>query len=718
MSRFLLVPLMAVAVWSAVLGRTAWAGGGPENVFVVVNSRSWASMAVANHFCRLRSIPAGNILYLPWQDSVVETDLETFRDRIFLPTVATINARRLARQIDYIVYSSDFPYVVQVESEFSGAPWDPTGSITGMTYLGRWITASSSEHKNLLVNSYARRVRRDGQLMAPTHGFRANYMWGPKGEIVKERGRKYFLSTMLAYTSGRGNSVSEAIRYLSRSAQADGSHPKGTFYFVKNDNVRSTTRDRSFPATVAELEKLHAKAKIVIGKFKRVPQRRDDVLGVTSGAVNFDWKASGSTILPGAICDNLTSYGGILKSDAGRWVLNQTPLTDFLRHGAAGASGTVVEPTANQHKFPHAMMHVHYARGCSLAEAFYQSVNGPYQLLIVGDPLCRPWATIPTVFVEGVKPGETVKGTLTLKPSARTVAGTKIRQFQLFLDGTLIAQRDPGQNFQLDTEPLADGHHELRLVAIDDSPIESQGRLILPVVFNNRGRTIQCQTQPPEAIRWDETLSLTVDAPGSTKIHVYHNRRLIADLDGERGRLKIDPRTLGQGPVSLVVVGVGDSSSGDYVFAPPIDLLVQAPIPLSARRPPRGTALADGLQITLADGRVVVVQQTAPADRWLADAGVRPNETFRLSGYFNVSQEDVYQFQTAFDGRLGIRVDGRLLLNRTGGRYEHHYLPVSLDSGLHRLDIEGQTTGKSRLFLAFGGQGTPAVGGDRFKHSP
>ena len=41
------------------------------------------------------------------------------------------------------------------------------------------------------------------------------------------------------------------------------------------------------------------------------------------------------------------------------------------------------------------MIQVHYARGCSLAEAFYQSVYAPYQLMIVGDPLCRPWANIP-----------------------------------------------------------------------------------------------------------------------------------------------------------------------------------------------------------------------------------------------------------------------------------------------------------------------------------
>ena len=60
----------------------------------------------------------------------------------------------------------------------------------------------------------------------------------------------------------------------------------------------------------------------------------------------------------------------------------QTPLSEFLRFGAAGASGTVTEPySPSPTKFPSPMIQVHYARGCTLAEAFYQSVSGPYQLL-------------------------------------------------------------------------------------------------------------------------------------------------------------------------------------------------------------------------------------------------------------------------------------------------------------------------------------------------
>ena len=214
------------------------------------------------------------------------------------------------------------------------------------------------------------------------------------------------------------------------------------------------------------------------------PYKKMDVVGAVLGRSVVDWPRYGSTILPGAICDNLTSYGGILQQGA-----TQTPLTDFLRLGAAGSSGTVVEPMALQAKFPHPRIHVHYAGGATLAEAFYQSVAAPYQLLIVGDPLCRPWARTPQVQVDGLQPGQTVRGKLTLTP--KSPPQTAIKEYRVFLDGCYRSAIRPGQTVELDTAELPDGHHEIRLVAIEDSAVESQGRVIVPVRIDNRGNLIE-----------------------------------------------------------------------------------------------------------------------------------------------------------------------------------------------------------------------------------
>ena len=99
---------------------------------------------------------------------------------------------------------------------------------------------------------------------------------------------------------------------------------------------------------------------------------------------------SNSKLLPGAIADSLTSYGGDFDKRS------QTKLTEFLRQGAAGSSGAVTEPFNFPEKFPLPMMHYYYAMGCSLAEAWYQAVASPYQAILVGDPLTRPFADFST----------------------------------------------------------------------------------------------------------------------------------------------------------------------------------------------------------------------------------------------------------------------------------------------------------------------------------
>jgi len=160
---------------------------------------------------------------------------------------------------------------------------------------------------------------------------------------------------------------------LQRSIKADGTQPRGTFYFTDTKDVRSTTRKPNFASAITQLEAMGFETKIV---NSGVPVQALDIVGLTCGTPGFDWAASGSQILPGAFCDNLTSFGGMF------YRAGQTKCSQFLRYGAAGSSGTVVEPYALQAKFPHPMIHVHYARGCSLAESFYQSVSGPFQTIV------------------------------------------------------------------------------------------------------------------------------------------------------------------------------------------------------------------------------------------------------------------------------------------------------------------------------------------------
>ena len=474
--RFLSVRFLSVFcfLWaSVVLSQASHAGGGPENVFLLINSASPKSVQVGEFYAKLRRIPKINTFKLEYRRNKAFAKGDIFRDEILIPTLKEIKNRGLNSQIDYIVYSSDFPWRIDFKQDFPNETFPPqfvpVSSLTGATYLTAFVTAKRKEFVGK-TNFYCS----PGSVpMTISQGFRSSYFWAPGGKRAAGNGLKYVLSAMLAVTSGRGNTVEEAKNYLKLSAEADGTHPKGTIYFVKNNGPRSKPRHAGFDQAVKEIRMAGVSAEIIQGKYIT---RKPSVQGVTLGGAQLQIKNSGCKFLPGSFCDNLTSFGGHFiepKKPPG-----QTCVAEFLREGAAGANGTVVEPYNIAEKFPSADLHVHYVHGCSLAEAFYQSVHCPYQQILVGDPLCQPWAHIPEVQVNGISKGERISGIRKIRPTAITKPPRSIGRFELFVDGKRTQQIRPGEQFSLDCSSLSEGRHELRVVAIDASPIETQGRWI------------------------------------------------------------------------------------------------------------------------------------------------------------------------------------------------------------------------------------------------
>ncbi len=53
---------------------------------------------------------------------------------------------------------------------------------------------------------------------------------------------------MLGVTQGRGNSVAEILDYLKQAAYADSQPPEGEFFYMRNSDIRSQTRDVCYGA--------------------------------------------------------------------------------------------------------------------------------------------------------------------------------------------------------------------------------------------------------------------------------------------------------------------------------------------------------------------------------------------------------------------------------------------------------------------------------------
>ena len=334
-----------------------YGGGGPENVFLLVNSTSQDSMTVANHYIKIRHIPASNVLYLPYKGSKTEISGSVFRKHILLPALDEIKRRELSAHIDYLVYSCDFPWRVFFKSDFPEEQFPPQfaprGSLTGLTYLSAFVVAERKEVVSPNANLY-RNVPEQGVTIS--RAFRSRYRWGQGGKRARANGLSYLISSMLGVTDVRGNTVSEIVHCLLRSQQADGTRPAGTIYFMKHNGPRSTPRHKQFAGAAASLRASGVAAQVLEGRF---PTNRPAVAGLTCGVAYAGLGKSGSRFLPGAFCDNLTSFGAVfgkylppINAKTGKKSVYQTSVADFVRHGATAASGTVFEPYSLPQKFP------------------------------------------------------------------------------------------------------------------------------------------------------------------------------------------------------------------------------------------------------------------------------------------------------------------------------------------------------------------------------
>ena len=170
-----LIAGVLVVVLACGFTATARAGGGPENVFLVVNPASADSLTVANTFTSLRQVPPINVFMLPWKGSADSVPIATFRDEILGPILRAIDARRLSTQIDCIVYSSGFPwridYADELPADLRAKDQFPSGSLTGMTMLHGAVHSGAPLWLDSESNRYYRPVGEAGG-PAETVGFR------------------------------------------------------------------------------------------------------------------------------------------------------------------------------------------------------------------------------------------------------------------------------------------------------------------------------------------------------------------------------------------------------------------------------------------------------------------------------------------------------------------------------------------------------------------
>lgn len=404
----------------------------------------------------------------------------------------------------------------------------------------------------------------------PSRSFDARtfYSLNTLGSSNAKHGSAYLLSMTLAVTRDLGVTRPEAIRNLELSVNADFTQPEGEFVFCKTGDVRTTTREPNFALAIEALKARGKRAGVV---ESAMPVRGSVCAGVMMGTATFAWAGSGATLVPGAIADNLTSLGGAMTTNS------QTKCTEFLRYGAAVSSGAVTEPYSIQNKFPHPMIHVHYVDGLTAAEAFYSSVTCPYQLLIVGDPLCRPYANPARFTLQHQLNQNQLSVSIQLQDP-----NSEPDTVQVLVDGVLRgrAAYEPKINLKLDGSKQ--GACEIRIVVSQGQRVQQSFEQTLRVQLNpkqgQKGTPNQqlpaLEIQGPESWRLHEEKPLMIVCEKrETDISVFHGAELLGTIQAGETSLQISPNRTGYGPVQLHAKTQGPA--GGPIESDTISILVE-----------------------------------------------------------------------------------------------------------------------------------------------
>ncbi len=400
-------PVRMFSLWAALFA--VWivrAGDSGLNVVVVVNQNSANSVQLGNDYCERRDVPAQNLLRMSgWTGGNVSWAKSDF-DRLLLnPLRAMLAERGLTRQIDVVLLSMDIPYRIEDQGSFNsttsvlfyGFKYD-THPDSGMPAS---CTLPDSSTNGYAFSELPFRVAPPVTAPAPA-----------------------FLAMMLT-----DQTLAGAELVLSRGVAGDATFPARPAYLEKTGDVNRNVRHVGFDNAIFD-GRLGGRDLVV--RIESDSTAFTDLRGLLTGLANLSLPAN--AFVPGAMGDSLTSFAGDLFETTG-----QTSALAFLNAGAAGSYGTVVEPCNYTQKFPNPLDYFYQGRGFSVVESYYLSLQNPYQGVLVGEPLCAPFARPGSSDWGSLPDGTVLKGSAELNLTFGAAAtNLPLDQVDLFVDGRYL----------------------------------------------------------------------------------------------------------------------------------------------------------------------------------------------------------------------------------------------------------------------------------------
>ena len=680
------------------------AGGGGENLILVVNPGDEQQVRIAAEYQRTRHLSDDHIVFVEPRTSSgtsglymgSENDkLSPVTDYYLAPVYNHIINHGLTNQIDYIATLGQ-PFRLAYETTFSSTGYRSFPD--AFIHMDELVLDAGVTFSNLSTYTYR---------------------YTATGDAFKHETDGLYIGTALGYTGIFGNSPSDIISNFQRTAGADGTRPTGTVYFEENDDIRSDTREWQWPSTQDFLDNHDINYIEESDVSGATPLNRDDVRGAVIGSATYK-VPNGSTYLPGSWADSLTSSGCDFSTRT------QTKATELILAGVGGSGGTIVEPYAISDRFPNSIIFEYLEKGYTLGEAFYGAVNTPLIQLMLGDPLGQPYIDFPTITIHsGPADGATVSGTVDIRASAAlntAVWATDIDRLELYVDGFYSGTTTNSGTLSLNTATLSDGYHQLRLVAVNNAESAGEASIIRTVVVSNDGRSVSATGGSIDA-GTNRTVSVSVSsAAGSgtlSRIELRHLGRSLGQIAAGSGNISLDATKLAYGTNSVKPVAV--FSDGEEVAGAPVNV-IRSPVWMAGSEPTPEPERIPGIlgEYFIGQGGTSISSSTfnGPADvtnlhgRLLIGVYEGTDATYTLvygGGKYlgDVEQHPVGSVtDTSLVDGLSARYTGRFLIEEAG---EYNFFFYRQNDSA-RLLIDGQNileiNGKAAWFVTYY---TPAV---------
>lgn len=443
---------LAIPAFLATLcASTAFATPGPDTTVVVANANVPESVALARTYAAARAVPDAQVCLLDVED-VEDIDLADYEATFLEPLRACLDATPGVRaRIEAALLIRGVPLRVSV----------PVGGGAQVVSLAAALQLWDSTQMGApLLGAEPGATIMCGS--SPCYG----PAWGnPYRGFPFEPGWTTDLSGVewhpILVTMLHARTYADAERLLDSALAAESMAPAtGEMLFMDGRDAARGALDWQADGLITDLTAAGFTA-------TRVPFD-PDLTGRTlssfiTGTATIGTTIEGNTFLPGALVDNLTSFGAVPQNfrDTGE---SQVSIARWVEQGVAGVHGTVAEPLNGC--FPNRRFLVEYTLGATLAEAYLSMMPNVYwRNLVLGDPMAAPYARRPVVGVDGVTDAEVLMATARVSVTATDPAERGIESLVAYLDGVEVARAETGALELCLGADAGDGDRQLLFVA-------------------------------------------------------------------------------------------------------------------------------------------------------------------------------------------------------------------------------------------------------------